>query len=157
MRNLNATLDLLEEFEIASQQTDEEYFNPVNPNKKEEEFRNYQSGPRYQKVKKFYNENHRNQTLSFVLKQKKKMFEWRGGEMTILEAFEYLDTVIDESDPDTALTQLEHGLQTAEAIRKEYPELDWFVLVGLIHDLGKVSSLYPLFLLLLLSNDSLLI
>lgn len=140
MRDLNATLDLLEEFEVASRAESEDYFDPVNPNKKEEEFRNYKSGPRYRKVKQFYLKNHQNQTLAFVLKQKEKMFQWQGGQMTILEAFEYLDTVVDDSDPDTVLSQLEHGLQTAEAIRKQYPEpeYDWFVLTGLIHDLGKV-------------------
>ena len=34
-------------------------------------------------------------------------------------------------------SQLEHALQTAEAIRRDgHP--DWFILTGLIHDLGKI-------------------
>ena len=31
-----------------------------------------------------------------------------------------------------------HAYQTAERIREVHPDLDWFHLVGLIHDLGKV-------------------
>jgi inositol oxygenase len=48
---------------------------------------------------------------------------------------------VDDSDPDTDLTQIEHNLQTAEAIRRDgHPR--WFVLAGFIHDLGKVLCLY---------------
>ncbi len=54
---------------------------------------------------------------------------------------EYLNTLVDDSDPDTDLTQIEHLLQTSEAIRKDgHPR--WFVLTGLVHDLGKVLCLY---------------
>ena len=31
--------------------------------------------------------------------------------------------------------------QTAERIRKSYPDEPWFALVGLLHDLGKVLAL----------------
>jgi inositol oxygenase len=45
------------------------------------------------------------------------------------------------SDPDTDLTQIEHLLQTSEAIRRDgHPR--WFVLAGFVHDLGKVLCLY---------------
>ncbi|KAL6174642.1 hypothetical protein ACLB2K_051288 [Fragaria x ananassa] len=37
--------------------------------------------------------------------------------------------------------QIEHLLQTAEAIRKDYPDEDWLHLTALIHDLGKVLLL----------------
>ena len=48
---------------------------------------------------------------------------------------------MDDSDPDTDLTQIEHLLQTSEAIRKDgHPR--WFVLTGFIHDLGKVLCLW---------------
>src|SRR5690606_32635871 len=42
---------------------------------------------------------------------------------------------------DIELSQLEHLLQTSEAIRRDGHE-DWFVLTGLIHDLGKVLCLF---------------
>ena len=58
-------------------------------------------------------------------------------EMTVWEAIEKLDTLIDESDPDTSLSQIEHLLQSAEAIRKD-GKPRWMQLTGLIHDLGKL-------------------
>jgi len=63
------------------------------------------------------------------------------GEKSIWEAAEFLNTLVDDSDPDTDLTQIEHLLQTSEAIRKDgHPR--WFVLTGFIHDLGKVLCLW---------------
>ncbi|MCD7449145.1 Inositol oxygenase 1 [Datura stramonium] len=50
-------------------------------------------------------------------------------------------SVVDDSDPDLDEPQIEHLLQTAEAIRKDYPNEDWLHLTGLIHDLGKVLLL----------------
>ena len=61
--------------------------------------------------------------------------------MSVWEALEFLNTLVDDSDPDIELPQIEHLLQTAEAIRADgHP--DWFVLTGLIHDLGKVLCLF---------------
>jgi len=54
-------------------------------------------------------------------------------EMTIWECCELLNEVVDESDPDLDEPQIEHLLQTAEAIRKDYPNEDWLHLTGLIH------------------------
>ena len=57
--------------------------------------------------------------------------------MTIWEAMDYLEQLVDDSDPDTELPQIAHSMQTAEAIRAAgHP--DWFIVTGLIHDLGKV-------------------
>lgn len=51
--------------------------------------------------------------------------------------FEKLNSITDLSDPDMSHPNILHALQTAEAIRsKGLP--DWFVLTGLIHDLGKI-------------------
>ena len=61
--------------------------------------------------------------------------------MGIWEALEYLNTLVADSDPDTDLSQIEHNLQTAAAIRCDgHPR--WMILTGLIHDLGKVLCLY---------------
>ena len=61
--------------------------------------------------------------------------------MGVWEAMEFLNTLVDDSDPDTDLSQIEHLLQTAEAIRRDgHPR--WFVLTGLIHDLGKILCLF---------------
>ncbi|XP_057816597.1 inositol oxygenase 1-like [Cryptomeria japonica] len=66
------------------------------------------------------------------------------GEMDIWECAELLNDIVDESDPDLDVPQIEHLLQTAEAIRKDYPDQDWFHLTAFIHDLGKVL-LHPKF------------
>ena len=110
------------------------------PNKSKEEFRQYnESTPPV--VREFYRLNHTNQTLDFVRQKKQQYLAKQKGEMSIWEAMEYLNTLVDDSDPDTDLSQIEHNLQTAEAIRKDgHPR--WFVLAGFIHDLGKVLCLY---------------
>ncbi len=61
--------------------------------------------------------------------------------MGIWQACLNLDELVDDSDPDTELTQIEHLLQTAEAARRD-GRPDWFVLTGLIHDLGKVLCMF---------------
>lgn len=61
--------------------------------------------------------------------------------MSIWDAVDFLNTLIDDSDPDTSMDQLQHLLQTSEAIRADgHP--DWFVLTGFMHDLGKVLCLF---------------
>lgn len=57
-----------------------------------------------------------------------------------MKALEKLNDVVDESDPDVDFPNIVHAFQTAEQIRKEYPNEDWFHLTGLIHDLGKVRG-----------------
>jgi len=61
--------------------------------------------------------------------------------MSVFEALAFLDTLVDDSDPDIELSQLQHLLQTSEAIREDGHE-EWFVLTGLLHDLGKVLCLF---------------
>jgi inositol oxygenase len=91
-------------------------------------------------VRQFYRENHRGQTLEFVLDKKADYGQLNRRRMSIREALEWLNTLVDDSDPDTELSQLEHCFQSAEAIRVAgYPR--WMVLTGLIHDLGKVLCL----------------
>jgi inositol oxygenase len=92
-------------------------------------------------VREFYRLNHINQTRDFALSKKREYGARDKRVMGIWEALEYLNTLVDDSDPDTDLTQIEHNLQTAEAIRRDgHPR--WFQLTGLIHDLGKVLCLY---------------
>jgi len=108
--------------------------------KSEEEFRNYKADAN-PTVTEFYRQNHVHQTLDFVLSKKAEYCGLNRGEKSIWEMAEYLNTLIDDSDPDTDLTQIEHLLQTAEAIRNDgHPR--WFILTGFVHDLGKVLCLY---------------
>uniref|UniRef100_A0ACD5WGY0 Uncharacterized protein n=1 Tax=Avena sativa TaxID=4498 RepID=A0ACD5WGY0_AVESA len=64
--------------------------------------------------------------------------------MTIWECMELLNEVVDDSDPDLDLPQIQRLLQTAEAIHKDHPNDDWLHLTRLIHDLGKML-LHPNF------------
>jgi inositol oxygenase len=52
-----------------------------------------------------------------------------------------LNNLVDESDPDTSVGQIEHLLQTAEAIRRD-GKPDWMQLTGLVHDLGKLLCFF---------------
>src|SRR5580698_1113584 len=61
-------------------------------------------------VAEFYRLNHANQTLDFVLGKKKQYLGLNKGEKTVWEAAEYLNTLVDDSDPDTDLSQVEHLL-----------------------------------------------
>lgn len=108
--------------------------------KSEGEFRVYDAAAQ-PGVAEFYRLNHQFQTLDFVLEKEKEYFALNKGKKSIWEAAEYLNTLVDDSDPDTDLTQIEHLIQTSEAIRKDgHPR--WMILTGLVHDLGKVLCLY---------------
>lgn len=90
-------------------------------------------------VKQFYLLNHTKQTLEFVTEKRKEYTTLHKGKMSIWKAMEVLDSLLDESDPDIHLPQSYHAYQTAEALRLQgYPR--WFILTGLIHDLGKILS-----------------
>jgi inositol oxygenase len=110
------------------------------PSKHPQEFRNYEAEARAC-VKEFYRLNHRNQTLDFVLAKKGDYLSLNRRTMTVWEALEYLDTLVDDSDPDLDLTQIDHALQTAESIRRAN-QPRWFIVTGLIHDLGKILCLW---------------
>src|SRR5262245_20749245 len=115
-------------------------FRATNPEKRKEEFRDYRAEARHS-VKEFYRLNHAHQTLAFVLEKKQQYLPPRQRSMGMWEAMEFLNTLVDDSDPDTDLSQIEHLMQTAEAIRRDgHPR--WFVVTGLIHDLGKVLCLF---------------
>ncbi|KAK4754328.1 hypothetical protein SAY87_002432 [Trapa incisa] len=108
-------------------------------------FRDYDAeSARREGVENFYRANHINQTYDFVNKMREAYGKLNRMEMSIWECCELLNDVVDESDPDLDEPQIEHLLQTAEAIRKDYPDQDWLHLIGLIHDLGKVL-LHPTF------------
>jgi inositol oxygenase len=105
-----------------------------------DEFRNFtETTPA--RVRELYRQNHTFQTRDFVLDKKKTFLAKNRARMGIWETMEFLNTLVDESDPDTELTQIEHLTQTSEAIRRD-GKSDWFILTGLIHDLGKVLCLW---------------
>jgi inositol oxygenase len=101
-----------------------------------EEFRNYAAESRGS-VKEFYRINHANQTVDFVKRKKAEYLTLARKRMKIWEMLEFLNDIVDDSDPDTSVTQIDHALQTAEAARRA-KEPRWMIATGLIHDLGKV-------------------
>ncbi|MBL4640785.1 MAG: inositol oxygenase, partial [Verrucomicrobiales bacterium] len=108
----------------------------TNQDKTEEQFRDYEAEAR-SSVRDFYRLNHRGQTLDFVRQKRDEYLKLERREISVWEAAEFLNTLVDDSDPDTDLSQLAHLLQTSEQIRSDgHPR--WFILAGLIHDLGKV-------------------
>lgn len=110
------------------------------PEEGDKKFRDYDADAR-PSVREFYQLNHRYQTMEFVREKHAEYLPLQKRQMTVWEALEYLNTLVDESDPDIDLPQIEHLLQTAEAIRKDgHPR--WFILTGLIHDLGKILCLF---------------
>lgn len=112
----------------------------ITEGKATEEFRNYDK-PARDSVREFYRLNHTYQTYDFVLEKKKDFLKFDKKEMPVWNAFDFLNTLVDDSDPDTDLDQFQHLLQTSEAIRADgHP--DWMVLAGLFHDMGKVLCLF---------------
>lgn len=112
--------------------------------KEKTEFRNYVNSDLQDRVATTYLNQHTNQTYEYALKKRNQYGALNTGlEMSIWEAAELLNNIVDESDPDSDIPQINHLLQTAEAIRKAYPgeEWDWFHLTGFIHDLGKLLLL----------------
>ncbi|KAK4756937.1 hypothetical protein SAY87_007064 [Trapa incisa] len=108
-------------------------------------FRDYDAASQGQKtVEEFYRLQHINQTYDFVKRMREEYGKLDKVEMSVWECCELLNDVMDDSDPDLDEPQIEHLLQTAEAIRKNYPDEDWLHLTALIHDLGKVL-LHPSF------------
>ncbi|KAL2761027.1 hypothetical protein ACRALDRAFT_1045827 [Sodiomyces alcalophilus JCM 7366] len=102
-----------------------------------------------ERVKSFYAEQHQKQTVAFNLAAREKFAIDTSptpsvaprDEMTVWEAMEKLDTLVDASDPDTDLSQIQHLLQTAEAMRRD-GKPRWMQVTGLVHDLGKLLYFY---------------
>ncbi len=118
----------------------ERYPEAGKPAKAKEEYRNYDN-PGRDTVREFYRLNHKYQTYDFVHEKEKEFLQFNRKEMRVWDAMEFLNTLVDDSDPDIELDQLQHLLQTGEAIRADaHP--DWFVLTGFIHDMGKVLCLF---------------
>ncbi|KAK5996660.1 Inositol oxygenase 1 [Cladobotryum mycophilum] len=104
-------------------------------------FRQYEDA--CDRVKNFYKEQHEKQTVAYNLAARNRFHNASRvrPEMTIWQAMEKLNTLVDESDPDTSLSQIEHLLQSAEAIRRD-GKPRWMQCVGLVHDLGKLMLFF---------------
>ncbi|KAG4430489.1 hypothetical protein IFR05_014032 [Cadophora sp. M221] len=107
--------------------------------KDKSKFRNYLESN--ERVYGLYKIQHEMQTVEYNIAVRKKFKTTTRAEMSIWEAMEKLNTFIDESDPDTNLSQIEHLIQSAEAMRRDgMPR--WMQVTGLVHDLGKLLFFY---------------
>ena len=147
-------------------------------------FRDYDKSDIKNSVENTYKNMLCEQTLDNVVEIMKNTFTGQSDKYDIWELINKLNTIVDESDPDTDLPQIVHFFQTAEEIRNKYiqpnyflknipikslftqqewynvPEKfrhlyntsidqlyshikywDWFILVGFIHDFGKILFL----------------
>jgi inositol oxygenase len=112
----------------------------IAQSKSVEEYRNYED-PARDTVKEFYRLNHTYQTYEFVKEKRAEYLKFDKKEMPVWSAFDFLNQLVDDSDPDTDLDQFQHLLQTSEAVRADgHP--DWMVITGLMHDMGKVLCLF---------------
>lgn len=112
----------------------------TDPTKKEEEFRNYEADAR-PTVREFYRQNHLHQTHEFGRAKRAEYLGLNRMSMGVWEAAEYLNQLVDESDPDTDMSQLDHLLQTSEQLRRD-GQPRWMILTGFVHDLGKILCLW---------------
>ena len=142
----NAPLQSLEEWDeflrdrYPEPQANSQPFQATDPNKTKAQFRDYESDAR-PSVREFYRLNHQFQTYDFAKARREEFLTLNRRRMGIWQAAEYLNTLVDDSDPDTDLSQLQHLLQTSERIRADgHPR--WFILTGFIHDLGKILCLW---------------
>lgn len=63
--------------------------------------------------------------------------------LPLLDCLDLLSQLVDTSDPDVEKdANIIHAYQTAERMREAYPDRPWLHLTGLIHDLGKVMSVW---------------
>lgn len=106
-------------------------------------FRDYANAP--PEVVELYRLQRARQCPCFVEKLRAKYLPNSGScekiiTMSVWDALLSLDQFVDLSDPDTALPNSQHALQTAEGLRAaNAPE--WMQLCGFLHDLGKVLYL----------------
>src|SRR5215210_7039611 len=84
--------------------------------KRPEQFRDYTAEARAC-VKEFYRLNHTHQTFETVRAKKRQYLTLDRAEMGVWEAMGHLNALVDDSDPDIDVPQIEHNLQTAESIR----------------------------------------
>ncbi|RZC02659.1 Inositol oxygenase 2, partial [Glycine soja] len=71
-------------------------------------------------VEELYQRQHMNQTYNFAKKMREEYGKLNKVKMSIWECCEMLDKIVDVSDPDLEESQIQHALQTAETVRKDY-------------------------------------
>lgn len=129
---------------VATPQESVDHFNKYENDCERPGFRNFtpDNTARFKTVFETYTKMHTHQCVDYVTKKHDEWLKFNHGQHTIMEAIHMLDGLVDEADPDVDFPNSFHAFQTAEGLRKQYPDLDWLHLTGLIHDLGKVMALW---------------
>ena len=78
--------------------------------KSKDDFRDYDNTER-DTVREFYRLNHKYQTYDFVLNKEKEFLKFNKKEMTVWDAFQFLNQLVDDSDPDTDLDQFQRRIE----------------------------------------------
>ena len=86
-------------------------------------------------VVRHYRNMRLHQTVEYVQRMTEKHTKFQNP-MMIWDAMEALNHLIDSSDPDLELPNIQHLFQSAEAMRLE-GRPDWMQVTALLHDLGK--------------------
>src|SRR5947208_9105736 len=94
------SLDAWEDFVKARYPVDEAASALADRRKQEEQFRDYAADAR-PSVREFYRLNHRHQTIDFVRQKKREYLSLSKRRMAVWEAMQFLNTLVDDSDPDT--------------------------------------------------------
>mgnify|MGYP001357855598 CR=1 FL=1 len=92
-------------------------------------------------IKNNYKEARQNQTLEYVKRVNDFDTKRNKYKINVWEVIDRLNQFIDISDPDIMLPNSLHAFQSAEEARKN-GEPEWFQLVCLLHDLGKIMYLW---------------
>jgi len=122
-------------------QAEKEIFDKYSNDCEKEGFRDFSANnPHFERVYNMYNLMHTNQTYDYVKSKHKEWLGFNHGEYTVMEIVDLMDGFVDESDPDVDFPNVYHAYQTAEGLRKMFPDLDWMHLCGFVHDLGKVMT-----------------
>lgn len=101
-------------------------------------FRNYKTESA---VKETYRLARKNQNFKYANNMFYKFLERKKEKINFWDVIDKLSGFIDKSDPDINIPNAHHLFQTAEAARKDnMPE--WFQLVCILHDMGKIMYLW---------------
>jgi len=102
--------------------------------------RDFSGSDRRTKVRDTYAMRHSEMTVALAAEKSAKWGKLEHGRYTIKEVLDLLNSFVDASDPDVDGSNTIHAFQTAERVRRDFPDDDWLHLTALVHDLGKVIS-----------------
>lgn len=99
--------------------------------------RDYSHETEDSRVRKHYKDMRSYQSEDFVGRMERKWTSFQHKNMTLRQAFKFLENYVDASDPDVSLPNVVHNFMAAEAARRAGAP-DWMQLTALLHDLGKI-------------------